>query len=283
MLLIADSGSTKADWILINPDSAGDKVISEFRTAGLSPVYLSEKTILEILSSEMKLKDIVSSVNELKFFGTGCGNEEGKNRMTDILTKFFPSANVFVENDLMAAALATCGNEKGIVSILGTGSNCCYFDGIKIHVKNFGLGYILGDEAGGDYFGKNFLRAYLYDQLPQHLYESFYSEYHLTREAVIEAVYRKPNANLFFSSFMPFFNSRKKDAWIKDFLERGIEDFFQSNVLSFPEAKTAGLHFVGSVAAELEDIIREKGRAKNLSIGKIIKQPKEGLIEYYVR
>src|SRR5438067_11336824 len=121
MLLIADSGSTKADWIVIRDH----RVVSEFRTEGLNPVFLTEKNISEILSSDKNLKNVSASVTELYFFGAGCGQEEGRKRMAASLKSFFPAAKITVENDLMAAAIATCGHSKGIVCILGTGSNCC--------------------------------------------------------------------------------------------------------------------------------------------------------------
>ncbi len=278
MIIVADSGSTKTDWVIIDRKN----IESEFQTEGLNPVHLSSETILQTLANGRLLKDASEKAKKIYFFGAGCGNEEGKERMEHTLETFFPSAKIQVENDLMAAAIATCGKKKGVVAILGTGSNCCLFDGKKIHTKNFGLGYILGDEGSGAYFGKNLLRAYLYEHLPKELSSSFYEKYDLNRESIIEAVYRKPNPNLFLSSFMPFIIANKNHNWIKDFLHRGINEFFSSNLFTLMHSKKLHVHFVGSVAAELEDLIREKGSSKKLTIGKVIKSPKEGLTEYFL-
>ena len=277
MILICDSGSTKADWLLMD----GKKVKTSFQTPGLNPVNLSEKSLLAILKAEKKIRQASASVNTIHFFGSGCGNAEGKGRMIKVLKKSFPLAKVTVENDLMASAISTCGNEKGVVAILGTGSNCCYFDGKKINVKNFGLGFMLGDEGSGTWFGRKFLLAFLYDQMPAALAKKFYATYKVNRQKAIESVYSQPNPNLFLSSFMPFIIANKKDNFVKKFLLEGLKYFFDTTILAFPESKKAAVHFTGSVAALLEKEIREVGKKKNIRIGKIIKQPLEGLKKYY--
>ncbi len=278
MILIADSGSTKADWVLIDHK----KIQSKFQTDGLNPVHLSEEVIFQKLSSEKNISSNAENISEVHFFGAGCGNADGMGRMEMVLKKILSAAKVTVENDLMAAALATCGNEKGIVSILGTGSNCCYYDGSSIHVKNFGLGYILGDEGSGTWFGKKIFRAFLYGQLPEKINSAFVSEYNLNREQIIESVYRKPNVNLFLSSFMPFIAKHKEESFMKKLLTDGLIEFFDTNISGFPESKHAPLHFVGSIAALLEKEIREIGKEKKLSIRKIIKRPMDGLANYFI-
>lgn len=277
MILICDSGSTKADWALLDGMN-----ITEFQTDGLNPVHLSDATINEKLSAEKKITTNSAAIKEVNFFGAGCGSSEGKERMAVTLRKIFPDSKITVDNDLFAAALATSGNEKGIIAIIGTGSNCCYYDGSSIHLKNFGLGYILGDEASGAWFGKNFLSAYLYHKLPEKISTSFFNEYKLTREEIIESVYRKPNVNIFLSSFMPFIIKHKDEEYIRDFLREGIKVFFETNVKGFTESKNAKIHFVGSVAALLESEIREAGNASNLAIGKILKRPMDGLKNYFL-
>ena len=276
MILICDSGSTKADWALVD-----GKNISEFQTDGLNPVHLSEETILEKLSAEKIITSNSSAITGVSFFGAGCGSGEGKDRMLGVLRKLFPGSKIAVDNDLFAAALATSGNEKGIIAIIGTGSNCCYYDGSAIHLKNFGLGYILGDEASGAWFGKKLLWAFLYNKLPENLSVAFAKEYKLTRELIIEAVYRKPNANIFLSSLMPFMVKHKSDPYMREFLTSGIHVFFETNIKGFQEAENIPVHFVGSVAHLLESEIRETGTAKKLRIGKILKRPMDGLKEYY--
>jgi glucosamine kinase len=277
MILICDSGSTKADWLLMD----GGKVKSTFHTRGLNPVNLSEKNLLAILKAEKKIKQVSDQLSEVHFFGSGCGNLEGRSRMMKVMKKIFPKVKVTVENDLMASAIATCGNEKGVVAILGTGSNCCYFDGKKIHVKNFGLGFMLGDEGSGTWFGRKFLLTFLYDQMPAPLAKKFYAAYKVDRQKAIENVYRKPNPNLFLSSFMPFIINNRKNIFVKKFLLDGLGHFFETTILAFPEAKKTAVHFTGSLAALLENEIRKVAKEKKLQIGKIVKQPLEGLAKYY--
>lgn len=276
MILICDSGSTKADWALLDGMN-----ITEFQTDGLNPVHLSDTTITKKLSAEKKITTNSVAIKEVNFFGAGCGSSEGKERMAIALRKIFPDSKITVDNDLFAAALATSGNEKGIIAIIGTGSNCCYYDGSSIHLKNFGLGYILGDEASGAWFGKKLLWAFLYNKLPENLSVAFAKEYKLTRELIIEAVYRKPNANIFLSSLMPFMVKYKSDPYMREFLTSGIHVFFETNIKGFQEAENIPVHFVGSVAHLLESEIRETGTAKKFRIGKILKRPMDGLKEYY--
>ncbi len=276
MLLICDSGSTKADWSLKDGNT-----FSDFQTAGLNPVHMNEETILKIISSEEKISTNSSAVEEVYFFGAGCGSTEGQTRMVAVLKKIFSQAKISVDNDLMAAAIGTAGKENGIIAILGTGSNCCYYDGATIYMKNFGLGYILGDEASGAWFGKKFLREFLYGRLPEQLAGLFNNDFSIDREQVIDLVYRKPNANLYLSSFMPFIIKHKSDPFLKEFLRFGIVQFFETNINAFPESKKTTIHFVGSVAAILESEIRETGKSKNLRIGKILKRPMDGLKDFY--
>ena len=278
MQLICDSGSTKADWIIIGEN----KLLSEFQTDGLNPVHLSGELIFQKLSSEKIIADASKKITDVFFFGAGCGNAEGQARMTSVLKKIFTAAKVTVDNDLAAAALATCGKEPGVVSILGTGSNCCYYDGSSIHLENFGLGYILGDEGSGAWFGKKLLRAFLYEQLPEKLRDTFFAEHELDREQIIEAVYRKPNPNLFLSSFMPFIGKHKEDPYMKEFLSDGINEFFDTNISGFPESKKSAIHFVGSVASLLENEIRDAAKVKSFRIGKILKRPMDGLKGYFL-
>jgi len=277
MILICDSGSTKADWLLMDEK----KAVASFQTPGLNPVNLSEKSLIAILTAEKKIKRAANTLTEVHFFGSGCGNSEGRARMIKVLKKVFPGVKVTVENDLMASAIATCGNEKGVVAILGTGSNCCYFDGNKINVKNFGLGFMLGDEGSGTWFGRKFLLAFLYDQMPAALAKKFYATYRVNRQKAIESVYSQPNPNLFLSSFMPFIIANRKDSFVKKFLMEGLKYFFDTTILAFPESKKVAVHFTGSVAALLEKEIRATGKKKNLRIGNIIKQPMQGLADYY--
>jgi len=278
MILICDSGSTKADWVLLD----GKNIFSEFQTDGLNPVHLPGEIISEIISAEKNISMHAQRIDDVHFFGSGSGNAEGRTRMEEVLKKIFPSAKISVENDLAGAAVATCGSMPGVVAILGTGSNCCFYDGAGIRIKNYGLGYILGDEGSGAWFGKNFLRAFLYGQLPEKIHAVFQSEFKTDREKAIEAVYRKPNANLYLSSFMPFITMHRTEPYVMKLLEEGLSEFFDTAISGFDESENHPVHFVGSVASLLEAEIRELGKEKNLRIGKILKRPIDGLKEHFL-
>jgi N-acetylglucosamine kinase-like BadF-type ATPase len=169
MLLIADSGSTKTDWVAFHD---GRKIFEQ-STQGLNPLFHSKQEIRNTLRSVNFLRDFRRRISEVRFFGAGCADKKGKEKVEGSLNAFFSSAIVKVETDLMGAALAACGKEKGIVCILGTGSNCCYYDGQRIYQGNAGLGYVLGDEASGAFYGKKILQRFLYGKLSADLARDF--------------------------------------------------------------------------------------------------------------
>jgi glucosamine kinase len=277
MILVCDSGSTKADWALIK----GKKILSEFQTDGLNPVHMGEEVILQKLTGDKNISTAPADISQVHFFGAGCGSAEGKSTMTAVLKKIFPAGKVNVDNDLFAAAIATCGNDKGMIAILGTGSNCCFYDGTSVHPKNFGLGYILGDECSGAWFGKKFLRDFAYGLLPEKLHAEFFDAFKLNRSQIIEAVYRKPAPNLFLSSFMPFMATHRENGYIKKIFADGLAEFFDTNVSAFKESEDVPIHFVGSVASILGNEIREMASAKNFRTGKILKRPMDGLKDHF--
>jgi glucosamine kinase len=278
MILIADSGSTKADWVL------ADKGIlkAEFNTIGFNPFFHNEKIVLDALNADQRLLEFKDHISEVKFFGAGCSSPQRNAIIQHALMKFFIHSSVSVEHDMKAAALATCGDDAGIACIIGTGSNVCYFDGKDVHEKAHGLGYVLGDEGSGSYFGKKLLAYYLYEILPEDLYKRFKEEYDLTKEMIVENVYHKPNANVYLASFAKFLSDHRDHEYIKKLVTNGMNEFFQTNVCAMDFYKKVPVHFVGSIAFYFEDILKDVAKSYDVTLGKIIKKPIYDLMKYFV-
>jgi N-acetylglucosamine kinase-like BadF-type ATPase len=277
MILAADSGSTKCDWIPIENGTIGDKC----STVGFNPYFCDEEFVFKELSGSPELSAIRSRVKEVHFFGAGCSSPERNSVIERALERFFPNAAVAVEHDVMASVLATCGDHPGIACILGTGSNSCYYDGSVVHENNYGLGYIMGDEGSGSYFGKKLITHYLYNILPVSIRSAFEARYVMNKEIMIENVYGKPGANVWLASFAKFLSEHPNDPWVCATVKKGFEEFFDLYVCNYPDYRNLDVHFVGSIAHYFEEILRQTGREKAARVGKVIRHPINGLAEYY--
>ncbi len=277
MTLIVDSGSTKAQWCYINN---GKK--QNLFTQGMSPYFLNEREMAQIIANEVKVK-IKKSVENIFFYGTGCSNPKNAATVKRALKSAFPFAQSMVETDLMGAARATCGDQKGIASILGTGSNSCYYNGKKILRNSPGIGYILGDEASGAYLGKKVLQYFLYNTFDEDLKQRFNTRYGLTVNQILESVYQQPLANRYLASFALFLAENRGHFMIENIIEDGLNDFFFQHLCKFPEVWKYPVHFVGSVAFGFKDVIKELCRSYEFELGTIIKEPMKGLISYHLK
>ena len=277
MFLIADSGSSKTDWVLTGVNSG---TLLEFRTHGINPFFLSEKEITKILLNTLELQPYLKEVKEIYFFGAGCSSPDRREVVSNALSQVFKNAFVNVENDLAAAVYATCGDREGLSCILGTGSNITYFDGKEIHPGNHGLGYILGDEGSGTYFGKKLITSYLYGTLPPHLHRAFKEAYKLTKASVIKQVYENPSPNFYLASFAQFMSSFKTDPFIIDLLTAGFDEFIQTNIKAYPNYTSLTCHFIGSIAYHFQDTLKAVCSANNIRTGKILKHPIEELNKF---
>ncbi|MBL7922855.1 MAG: N-acetylglucosamine kinase, partial [Bacteroidia bacterium] len=170
-----------------------------------------------------------------------------------------------------------------IACIIGTGSNSCWFDGKMVHEHNYGLGYILGDEGSGSYFGKKLLTFFLYQRMPGDLRKAFEEQYHLDKNSIIDKVYKEPNANVWLAGFTRFLSAHYEHAWIKELILQGMRDFCDLYVCDYPDYKKVKVHFVGSVAFLYEQELKTVALEKGFQTGKIIKQPVNDLMEYFVR
>jgi glucosamine kinase len=275
--LIADSGSTKTDWGLLGANQP-----TIVRTQGVSPYFQSAEQIKAILETEL-LPQLPADtiIEEVHFYGTGLAQEKNVALVTAAIKAVWPGATTAVNHDLMGAARALCGHEEGIASILGTGSNSCYYDGKDIIKNNPGLGYILGDEGSGAYLGRKVLQYYLYNTFDEDLKSRFGHKYHTNKDEILENVYRKPLANRYLSGFAEFLSENRGHFLIENILEDGLNDFFFSHIYKYRESWTTALHFTGGIAWHFQDIIKELCELYELPMGKVLRTPMDGLLEYH--
>lgn len=274
--LIADSGSTKCEWCLLN--NGKKKTII---TQGISPYFLSTEQIIELLQKELmpKLKNVV--IDEVYYYGTGLSNTNNIKSVKTALKKLFTVAKIDVNHDLLAAARALCGDKKGIACILGTGSNSCYYNGKKIVKNSPGLGYVLGDEGSGAYLGKKVIQYYLYNTFDEDLMNRFNKQFNTNKTEILESVYKKPLANRYLATFAKFLADNRGHFMVENIIEDCLNDFFFTHLNKYSESWTSPIHFVGSVAFGFKDVLQDLCNSYELELGKVLKKPMEGLINYH--
>lgn len=276
MIVVADSGSTKCDWIISSVD---EEVATG--TMGFNPFFHSTELIAREIGANEVLSRYSEQIKAVYFYGAGCSSAERNAIVRAALISRFPNAEILVDHDLTAAALATRGDKPGIACILGTGSNSCYFDGEKVREEVPALGYVLGDEGSGAYFGKILLREYLYKRLPTPLQEEFGAAYDLEKEKILRAVYREPNPNVYLASFMRFVSNRRDHPYFKDLIYKGLANFAQAHILCFPEYRVVPVSFVGSIAHYFSEVLEEVARNFRFEMGTIQKKPIRSLLDYH--
>ncbi len=276
MLLVADSGSSKADWIL----TLADNQTIPFRTSGINPFFLTEKEIIKIFQNTPEIQPYTDQVKEIYFFGAGCSSPDRREIISNALSRIFKNAFVSVDIDIIASIYATTGNSEGICCILGTGSNISYFDGTRIHESKHGLGYILGDEGSGTFFGRQLITSFLYGTMPPELSEAFYLKYKIDKESIIKRVYQEPSPNFYLASFAPFMSEYASHPFIIELIKRGLSEFIETNIKSYPEYKKQTCHFVGSIAYHFSDTLKELCEEQGIRVGKILKHPIEELSRF---
>ncbi len=278
MILVADCGSTKIDWCLLN----NQKVEKQVFTMGMNAVMLTEEEIRLRIAEELVPELTGYPVEEVYFYGAGCISEEVcSNVARAIRSNFSDNIKVEVHTDLLAAARALFGHKPGIACILGTGSNSCYYDGEKIVDNVSPLGYILGDEGSGAVLGKLLLGDILKNQLPQEICTKFLKQYDLDRLAIIRRVYKEPQANRFLASVTPFLLENIDCPEIHKLVLNAFKAFFKRNITQYPHYDTLKVNFIGSIAHYFRSVLEEAAEANGCTIGNIIKSPMEGLIKFH--
>ncbi len=275
-VLIADSGSTKTQWCLLSGNKK--KMIA---TQGISPYFLNEASLEKILKDELLPKTGNIEVNEIFYYGTGCSNIANISLIKKGLKKHYTKAKINVNHDLLGAAKALCGDEKGIACILGTGSNSCYYNGKKIIKNSPGLGFILGDEGSGTYLGKKVLQYYLYNTFDAELMDKFKVRYPQTNGEILDQVYKSELPNRYLAGFVSFLIENRGHFMIENIIEDSINDFFFNHIYKYIESWTLPINFVGSVAYGFKDILAAMCKDYELKLGKVLKSPMDGLIKYH--
>ncbi|NOT93609.1 N-acetylglucosamine kinase [Ferruginibacter sp.] len=274
--LIADSGSTKAEWCLV--DGKKKKTIY---TQGLSPYFLTSDQIQTIIEQELKPKMKQVAPDEIFFYGTGCSSPDNIKLVKKALQKVFPKAKIAIDHDLMGAAKALCGTEKGIACILGTGSNSCFYNGKKIVKNSPGLGYVLGDEGSGAYLGKKVIQYFLYNTFDEDLMDRFTARFNTSSYEILEAVYKKPLPNRYLASYAIFLAENRGHYMIENIIEDGFNDFFFNHIYKYRESWTLPINFIGSVAYGFKDVLKDMCNSYELQLGKVLKKPMDGLVKYH--
>ncbi len=274
--LIADSGATKAEWCLLK--NGRKKTLF---TQGISPYFLNTEQIYQLLETELKPRLRKEKIDEIYYYGTGCANPVNARSVKKALSKSFSGSKVEVTHDLMGAARALCGREKGVACILGTGANSCYYNGKKILKNSPGLGYVLGDEGSGAYLGKKVIQYYLYGTFDDELRGRFDLTYTTNASEILENVYKKSLPNRYLAGYARFLADNRGHYMIENIIEDGLNDFFFTHLCKYRETWSLPIHFAGSIAFGFKDVLQQLCNSYEFELGRVLKNPMEGLIEYH--
>ena len=279
MILIADGGSTKCDWLAL----AADEVVLRTNTKGLNPAIFNLETLKTRINANEELAKVKDQVTAIHFYGAGCSATKAKANLEKVLQAVFTRAKIHVLEDIYGAVYAVT-TTPAIVCILGTGSNSCYFDGKTIHSKIPSLGYTIMDEASGNYIGKQLLRDYFYGNMPKEIATVFEADYDLNPDTIKENLYKKDNPNTYLAGFAKFvFTQDLTNAYFYNLLTRAFATFIKNHVLCYEKAQDVPLHFIGSIAHYGSSILNEVLKKNQLQLGKIIQKPIDGLRDYHLK
>lgn len=279
MKLVVDSGSTKADWIAI--DESG-KILFTTQTLGLNPEVLTKEQIIDRLNDKFDISNNKSKATHLYFYGAGCGTERMQKFLTTVFQEYFENAAVTVHEDTYAAVYATTPKgEKAIVCILGTGSNCSYFDGTVLHQKVQSLGYIAMDDCSGNRFGRHLIRAYYFNKMPKELATEFEKEYNLDADFIKNKFYKEPNPNAYLATFAKFLIKHKDTVFCQKFIKEELVEFVENYIMQFDNHKEIPVHFIGSIAFYLKEELELVLNKYNIQLGNVLRRPIDGLIAYH--
>lgn len=279
MKLVVDSGSTKTDWGFFN--TVYD--LKAVKTQGINPCHQSEEEIRNIIRNELlpNTQNIdLAAITEVFYYGAGCATQSICEQMAALLKEFIPNAAIAVDSDMLGAARALCGHAEGVACVLGTGSNSCLYNGKSIEDQVPSLGYILGDEGSSAALGRRLIGDCLKRQLPEAVSREFMERYSLTKESIIESVYRKPLPNRFIAGFAPFVYEKRAIPEVHKMIIQCFSEFFTRNVINYHKPWLP-VHFVGSLAGSFAEELRETADSLGMTIGKIEASPMNGLVDYH--
>ena len=276
MILIADSGASKTDWRLLSAEGN----IEQAQSIGYNPYYQPidqfDQEVREVLVPQVKQR-----VEKIFYYGTGCSSDKNRQMIRTALERYFADAHIEVWHDLLAAARALCGEDPGIACILGTGSNSCYYDGVRIVENVTSLGYVLGDEGSGAWMGKKIVADYLRKDLPEKLWDHFKKRFPMDRDEILSRVYSQEMPSRFLGSFSHFIFQHLKEPYCYKLVYDGFSEFMEKNVMRYERYNELKVHFVGSVAFYFSDILRQVANDKGITVKNILESPIAGLTLYH--
>ncbi|KAB7530262.1 N-acetylglucosamine kinase [Flagellimonas olearia] len=275
MILVADSGSTKCDWVIF--DNSGQTIL-RISTSGMNPRLLNSGQMRQIVYGNRELNALKEEIEKVFFYGAGCANGKSCTNLRKVLADFFSNARITIEGDLTAAVLGAT-SRPGVVCVLGTGSNCCYYDGESIHVKQPSLGYMVMDECSGNYFGKKLLQAYFYKKMPHELFDRFGKQYDLSFEVIMKNLYGNRNPSSYLAGFSRFLIDNRSVPFMERIIKRGIGELFDDLISWYQkELVHHPLHFVGSIGYFLQEEIILEGARRGYMMGSFVKSPMDGIV-----
>ena len=279
MIAVVYSGSNYACWKLAQKQT----IVQSFKTNGINPFANDEKSILSLLNKNNHLIQYAEEIKKIYFFGPGITTPKQNQIVENAFSKFFRFGKVIIEDDIYAAALATCQDQPGVVCILGSGSNAAFFDGKKIKPNNYGLGYILADEGSANWIGMKIVKSFLNKTLPDELAKKFTEKFDLDRKQILDKVYKQPQPAVFLSSFRDFVKDNIKEAYMTDLVKSGLSQFLSLYTLPLiKENPGVPVYFVGTVASNYQDLLKQAAQEQNISITNIIKEPINNLLTHYI-
>ena len=277
MILIADSGSTKTDWRLMN----GSTEISQVKTKGFNPYYQDLDEMLQEVESSLLPAYGAEDIETIHFYGAGCSTAERQKRITDALSPFFKATKIIVQSDLIGAARAASGDRSGVVCILGTGSGSCLYNGRTVEKNIPSLGFILGDEGSGAWLGKKMVTDYLRGHMPKKVIERINQRLHIDKETILEHVNHKPMPSRYLAGFAQFISENIDQTYFYQLMFDGITSFAKNYIIRYPNYSKYNCHFVGSIAFHNQEVLEHVAKYTGFKIGNIIKSPIEGLTKYH--
>lgn len=279
MIIVVYSGSKKADWRLAQKD----RILYSFKTTGINPYIQDERTIYQILNKNTQLINNAEKIKRIYYFGAGASSPERQEKIARVFTDFFKNARIVrVQHDIIASAIATFGNEKGIIGIIGSGSNAAYYNGKKIIETNYGLGYILADEGSTNWQARQLLKDFLSEVMPQGFREKLLHQYNIDRKIIMEKIYNSPNPPIFLNSFSDFIVENKNDPYMSGIIKKGLEIYFKTYIVPLLESYPDRIvNFTGSVANNYSDWLMELANEYHVTVGTILHEPVKNLVKYY--
>ncbi len=274
MILIADSGSSKTDWVVVDN---GETHL--YKSLGLNPYLLLWNEIHAEIRKVLDGQFDFSKVKKVFFYGAGCTGQDQIQKVEQALKQCFAKAELTVDSDIYGAIRATANDSEGVVSILGTGTNTCFFDGKKIMDRRPSLGYLLGDEGSGTWLGRALIRAFAYEELPLELKDAFVSKYQITVDQIKREVYQLPKPNTYIASYAPFLKEHIDHEFVQTLVKDAFVLFYEKHLSKFSVKSDTSFHFVGSIAFEFQDILIEVLNENGCKVGNIVAKPIDGLIK----